>query len=198
MKNLFCLLSIVLVLVLSGCEAVFTQQPMGDEAVNLDPAIWQGTWLSDEVIMLTTVLDRRNGQLEAAWVERGSDGAKFESVVGTVRLSGEITYLNMEHMPENKDDAVADSDEGTQAGAREMPEYFWARIENDGRRAILWWPDVEQIRAAVDDGRLPGVIRQDNDVVLGRLEPAHLDRINSPASNLLQWQRPVTFIRVGD
>jgi hypothetical protein len=198
MKNLFCVLLFFLVLALSGCEAVFTQQPMGDEAVDLDPATWQGTWLSDQVVMLTTVLDRENGQLEAAWVERGSDGAKFERVMGSVRRSGEVTYLNMEHMPEAIEGAAADSARDMQAGGQVTPEFFWARIENDGRRAVLWWPDVEQVRAAVDDGRLPGVIKQDNDVVLGRLEASHVELINAPASSLLQWQQPVTFIRIGD
>jgi len=198
MKNLLCALSILLALALSGCEAVFTQQPVGDEAVDLDPATWQGTWLSDEVVMLTTVVDRGNGQLEAAWVERGSDGAKFERVMGSVRHSGEVTYLNMEHVSDETEGGGADSAIGTLEGGQVMPEFFWARIENDGRRAVLWWPDVEQIRAAVDDGRLPGTIKQDNDVVLGRLKPMHEELINSPASNLLQWQQPVTFIRIGD
>jgi hypothetical protein len=184
-----------LVMALSGCEAVFTRQPLGDEAVTLDPATWQGTWLSDEIVLLTTVLDSEKGQLQAAWIERGAKGAKFEVVTGTIRQSGGIMFLSMEHEP--PETAEVTTEETPQDAPRE-PEYFWARIENDGRRAILWWPDVEQIRLAVGDKSLPGVIQQDQDVTLGQLEAEHIQLINSPASRLLQWSQPVTFIRIGD
>ncbi len=192
------LFSVAAVLALTGCEAVFTERPLGDEVVTLDPAIWQGTWLSGEIVLLTTVLDGEAGQLQAAWMERGNAGTKFETVVGSVRRSGQIMYLSMVHEPTAEADATGESVEATQADHPNLPEYFWARIENDGRRAILWWPQVEQIRLAVGDGRLPGIVKDDNDVVLGRLEDAQLELINAPASGLLQWSRPVTFIRIGD
>jgi hypothetical protein len=78
------------------------------------------------------------------------------------------------------------------------PEYTWARIDNNGKRIILWLPDVEQFQQAVQDGRLPGTVREDEDVVLGPLEPAQLELINSPAGNLLDWPEPLVFVRIGN
>jgi len=198
MKNLLCVFPVLLLMALSGCEAVFTRQPLGDEAVALDPATWQGTWLSNEVVLLTTVLDSEEGRLQAAWMERGAGGAKFEVVAGTVRHSDGIMFLSMEREPS---ETVEVEDATSEATAQDIPDevdYYWARIENDGRRVILWWPDVEQIRLAVGDKSLPGTVRQDQDVILGRLEAEHIQLINSPASGLLQWSQPVTFIRIGD
>jgi len=195
MKVVLCALSVFFVTVLSGCEAVFTGYPIGDEAVQLDPDTWQGTWLSNEIVLLTTVLDADKGRLQAAWVERGADGARFESVVGYVRRTGETLFLTMEHEPSRNVEAAGEEE---REGAVLSPEYFWARIENDGHRAILWWPDVEQIRVAVDEKKLPGVIKQDRDVVLGPLDAEHLLLIDSPSSKLLRWSQPVTFIRIGD
>jgi len=195
MKATLSALSVLFVLALAGCEAVFTEQPIGDEAVQLDPATWQGTWLSEEIVLLTTVVNAEKGQLQAAWVERGPDGARFEAVTGTVRRAGEALFLTMEH-ERSTEAEVAEGEPGELAVS--SPEYFWARIENDGRRAILWWPNVEQFRLAVDEKKLPGVIKHDKDVVLGPLDAGQLTLIGSPASNLLQWSQPVTFIRVGD
>ena len=81
----FALLLMALLLtsmLLGGCNAVLVEEPIGDVVVTLDPATWQGTWVNDEVVILTTVLDREKGLLQAAWVERGAEGegARFDSV----------------------------------------------------------------------------------------------------------------------
>ena len=198
MKRLFGVFLICSAMALTGCEAVFTPQPLGDEVVKLDPATWQGTWLSDEVVVVTTVMDADKGLLQAAWVERGEAGAKFETATGTVRRTGDVTFLSMEH-EQFKDTSQGDTTaKDQQENTRNEPEYYWARISNDGRRAILWWPDVEQIRLAVGDGRLPGVVKENQDVMLKQPEAAQLKLINAPDSNLMKWSQPVAFIRIGD
>jgi hypothetical protein len=198
MRILRWLLPIAAALLLSACEAVFTEQPLGEEVVRLDPAIWQGTWLSDEVVVMTTVLDADQGLLQAAWVERWPDGARFEAVAGTVRRSGDLLFLNMAHRPEQDADSAAPAPQPDDGAPRGVPEFFWARVENDGRRALLWWPDVERARAAVGDGSLPGFVKQDRDVVLRQLSASQLELINAPSSGLLKWSQPATFIRIGD
>ncbi len=207
MKAWVNLLLMVSALLLSACEAVVTGQPMGAEIVKLDTATWQGTWLGDEVVMVTTVLDSDQGLMQAAWVERGADGARFETVTGTVRKSGDWLFLSMEHQQfEDDQDATADAAdaaETVEAGEQAvtepaLPEYFWARVENSGQRTLLWWPNVEQIRFAIREKRLPGTIREDDNLVLGPLDDAQMDLINSPNGNLLNWAEPVVFIRIGD
>lgn len=203
-------------MVLGGCNAVLVEQPIGDVVVKLDPAIWQGTWVNDEEVILTTVLDSEKGLLQAAWVERGAEGegARFESVTGTVRQTGEMIFLSMEKEPAEEWGAtatpvteVAATDAPLMAAAATPapvtdiavpPEYTWARIENNGQRIILWLPDVEQFQQAVQDGRLPGTVREDDDVMLAPLAPAQLELINSPAGNLLSWSEPQVFVRIGN
>ncbi len=202
--------SLLVVLLLSGCEAVFVQQPMGDEAVVLDASLWQGTWLNEEIVLMTTVLNAEQGQLQAAWIERYQDGAKFDSVSGFIRQSGDRMYLNMQHVEEEAAEATdtdaaasanrtaepAENDAG--AGKQKPVEFLWARVENDGKRVLLWWPNIETLRAAVREGRIPGTVGADEDVHLGALSEQHLQQINDPAANLLQWTEPVVFLRVGD
>jgi len=203
-------------LLLSGCNAVLVEKPVGDTVVKLDPAIWQGTWVSNEVVILTTVLDGDQGLLQAAWVERGAqgEGARFESVTGTVRQTGDITFLNMEKEPLEErgsapaDGAEAPTTEAVSATAAADPaavveaagpaQYIWGRIDNNGQRIILWLPNVEQFRLAVQDGRLPGTVIEDEDVLLGALDPKQLELVNSPTGNLLSWSEPGVFIRIGN
>jgi hypothetical protein len=186
-----CVALVLAPLLLGGCNAVLVKEPMGDTVVSLDPAIWQGTWASSEVVILTTVLDSEKGLLQAAWVERGAEGegASFESANGMVRQTGDVFFLSMENAPEEPLDPTA---------APVTPEYIWGRIENEGKRIILWWPDVEQFQRAVEDGRLPGTVTESEDVVLGPLDPAQLELINSPGGNLLSWSEPLVFVRIGD
>jgi hypothetical protein len=209
--NARCAALLLALLLLAGCNAVLVKEPMGDTVVMLDPATWQGTWASSDVVILTTVLDSEKGLLQAAWVERGAEGegASFESVSGMVRQTGDVIFLSMENEPEAELGTTADPAAGASAeqvpttpapatDAALAPEYIWGRIENDGKRMILWWPDVEQFQRAVQDGRLPGTVTESEDVVLGPLDSAQLERINSPAGNLLGWSEPAVFIRIGD
>jgi hypothetical protein len=183
--------------VLSGCEAVFTEQPLGEEIRILDVETWQGTWLSNGVVLMTTVIDAENGVMQAAWLERGEEGARTESYTGFVRQTGDWVFLNMEHQPEEAaEDLTEVPDKDSQENA--SPEYFWARVENDGRRVILWWPNTDEMRKAINSGKIPGIVKEDKDVQLAPLESQHLELINAPGSNLLNWAEPDVFIRIAD
>ena len=209
-----CLAILLLLPLFTACDAVVTQQPVGAEVVNLDKATWEGTWLGGEIVVLTTVLDAGNGVLQAAWVERGSEGARFETVTGTVRRTGDWTFLNMEQQQFDETgagsgaadpgaagsasaDQPAPNPEVAETAASALPvEYVWARVDNDGQRILLWWPDTDAIRAAVSAGTLPGQLKSDDDVLLGPLTDAQLEAINAPGSAYLQWSEPVSLTRV--
>lgn len=187
-------------LLLGGCEAVLTQQPMGDQVVTLDAATWEGTWLGKEIVMVTTILNAEEGRLQAAWLERSSEGARFESATGTVRQSGDWLFLNMEAQQFEEDPPATGADAATDAGApaARPAEFLWGRVSNDGRQVLLWWPAVEPVRQAVADGRLPGTAAEEEDVVLGPLDAAQMELLNAPAGNLLNWSEPLVFVRIGD
>ncbi|HMB58845.1 MAG TPA: hypothetical protein VKN35_02940, partial [Xanthomonadales bacterium] len=100
-------------------------------------------------------------------------------------------FLSMEHVPANADD------EEDAASDEQPPVYVWGRIDNNGRRAIVWWPDLEQFREAVRNGRIPGRINEDEDVVLGELNAEQMEVINSPSGNLMNWTEPLVLVRIG-
>jgi len=195
LAHIFCL--VIAGLVLSGCEVVYTEQPLGEEITVLDKETWQGTWLNEDVVLMTTVLDAEKGLLQVAWLERGEEGAEAESFAGFVRHTGDWIFLNMEDL-EDEGEGDPDSTSEGQTVEPVAPEFFWARVENTGKRAILWWPNVDQIRMAVNEGTLPGVVKADKNVRLAPLDETHLELINSPAANLLNWAQPDYFIRVVD
>jgi hypothetical protein len=190
--------------VLAGCEAVYTPQPLGDEAVTLDPAEWQGTWLAPDMVITTTVLDGAAGRLQAAWIERGTAGATLEIVEGSVRASGDWTFANI--LDETESEPPAEAPGGAEpaaegaaqvAGQGIGPRYVWLRVEKGENHLTLWSPNVEQFKILVGDGRLPGRVTDDG-VELGELTPEQLRMINDPASNLLNWADPAVFVRIAE
>ncbi len=176
---------------LTACESVFVQQPLGEEVVVLDEAAWQGRWSNGEIVITTSVIDAEKGTLQAAWIERGENGAELEMATGYVRRTGERIYLNLP----NFDGEEATTGSTLKTGAT---EYHWARLVLEDHQALMWWPNQERFRDAVKAGTMPGTIKEDHDVVLGALSPDQLDTINSPEANLLNWEHPMVFVRIAD
>lgn len=202
------LMAAVAVVVLAGCEAVYTPRPLGDEVVALDPAEWQGTWLAPDMVITTTVLDGAAGRLQAAWIERGTAGATLEIVEGSVRASGDWTFANI--LDETESEPPAEARGGAEPAAEGAapvagqgtsqgigPRYVWLRVEKGENHLTLWSPNVEQFKILVGDGRLPGRVTDDG-VELGELTPEQLRMINDPASNLLNWADPAVFVRIAE
>jgi len=167
-------------IILAGCDAVFTPEPLGEEVVVLNAEEWQGTWLGGDMVVVTTVLDPDKGLLQAAWIERSESGARLEVVESSIRSSGELVFANIEDNNENVEQ-----------------RYHWLRIDKEDRRMTIWGPNLEQFKLMVADGRLPGK-ESDDGVVLGKLGPEHIAMINDPSMNLLDWKDPGVFFRIAD
>ena len=190
-KILYRTLLFLSILWLSACDSVFVQQPLGDEVMLLDQGLWQGQWSNGEMVIITTIIDAEKGILQAAWIERGEHGAQLEMATGYVRKSGDLIYLNLPNL-DRKETEVAKSP------VTSAPEYNWARLVVDEHSATMWWPNQNRFRDAVKAGTLPGIIKEDQDVVLDELSSAHLQIINSPEANLLSWTEPLVFVRIAD
>ncbi|MEJ8568053.1 hypothetical protein [Elongatibacter sediminis] len=190
MNRLFA--GVVFAVLLSGCSSVFVTEPVGETVEPLQIEQWQGSWTSGEFVLMTTVLEAETGLLEAAWLERGDAGARMERYEGQVRRTGDWLFINM-----TEPNQSAPAPDGEEAEVT-VPEYLWARLSNDGRTVLMWWPSPEAFRTAVRDDRVPGVIKDDDDVRLEPLTPEQLAWINDPGSGLLSWQEPMVFVRIGD
>ncbi len=176
---------------LTACESVYVEQQLGEDILVLEEKLWQGQWSNGEMVITTTIIDAEKGILQAAWVERGELGGELEIATGYVRRTGDVTYLNL---PNFDSDAVPGEDKGEV----KTSEYNWARLQLDQHRAVLWWPDQNRFREAVKAGTLPGTIREDQDVLLGKLNEEQLQSINAPEANLLTWTEPLVFVRIGN
>ncbi len=191
MKTPYRALMLLSFLWLTACESVFVEQPLGDEVVLLDEAQWQGQWSNGEMVIVTTIIDAEKGILQAAWIERGQHGAQLEMATGYVRKSGDVIYLNLPNLDKNEAP-------GDQSVVVNSPEYHWARLDHNNSSATLWWPNQNAFRDAVKNGKLPGTIKEDQDVLLGVLNTEQLQLVNSPEANLLSWKEPMVFVRIAD
>lgn len=171
-------LAMTSLLLFAGCTSVYSPEPLGDEVVSLDPAEWQGTWFGGEMIVMTTVVDAGKGLLQAAWMERKGDGARFEVTVGQIRSTDGVLYASIED----------DEKEGKKL-------YHWSRIDKDKDQLTLWLPRPEEFETLIKQGVLPGVVTEDG-VVLEKLTAEHLEMLNDVSKNLLDWQEPVVFYRL--
>ena len=176
LKSVFVLIPVIIFL--AGCESVLTTQPMGETVVQLSPEQWQGTWLHQEFIVTTTVLDKDNGLLQASWIEQRKDGPHMEVVKGTVRATGDMTFF------------VAKDE-----NQKEL--FQWARVKKGDNYLIMWSPNVEQFKILIKDGKLPGKVTEDG-VLLDELKPEAIEMIDDPSTNLLEWKEPDIFIRIGN
>jgi hypothetical protein len=190
-KILYRAILLLSLLWLTACESVFVEQPLGEEVVVLEEALWQGQWTNGEIVITTTVIDAEKGILQAAWLERGQQGAEMEMATGYVRKTGELVYLNLPNY--DGEEATGQDSESPM-----KPSYHWARLAMDEHRALLWWPSQQRFRDAVTAGKLPGTIKEDQDVLLGELSAGQLEMINAPEANLLNWTEPLVLVRIAD
>lgn len=170
----------VITLILTGCDAVYAPQPLGNTAVQLNIEEWQGTWLAPEMVVITTVLDKDKGRLQAAWMERDTDGVELKVLNGSIRASGDIMFTNS---PDDNPD-----------GER---RYLWMVVDKSEDYFTVWAPNLEQFKAMIAEGKLPGE-EIEGGVLLGELKPEHLEMIVDPTTNLLEWKNPAVFTRVDD
>jgi len=166
-----------LIYFLASCESVLTTAPIGDTVVQLSPEQWQGTWLHHEAVVITTVLDKDNGLLQASWIEQREDGIDMEVAKGTVRATGDKTFFVARD--ENQEEL-----------------FLWARVKKGDNYLVMWSPNVEQFKIQIKNGNLPGKVTEDS-VVLGELKHEAIEMIDDPSANLLDWKNPHVFVRIG-
>lgn len=177
-KNLM-LLVCVLALI-CGCSVVMSEKPVGDRPVVLEPAGWDGAWmtLQGEPVMMK-VQDREKGVLKIAWIE---DDGKMTCKSYDVRIlsSGSWQFANI--MDEEKKD-------GKSGG------YLFAKIKKEKDYIVIWLPMAEKFSGLVGKKILPGRVEKES-VTLGELEPQHLKIIMSGEKGLLfDWENPLFIIR---
>ena len=184
-------LSLVVLLFGAACSAVVVDSPMGQTALAVDPAEWDGEWLgiaadSDErVIGTVEVVDAANGILQATWIEDG----ELQRTPIHLRQAGDWVFASVPYL----DDFGSDG---------EIPQgvpYVWARIVKNENHIFIWYPNVSRFRERIAEGQLPGELRDGKgDAFLGALDAEHYALVASEsAASLFEWDAPGVLVRVG-
>ena len=171
-------LGAVLILLFSACNAVVSEQPMGEKPLAVTAKDWEGTWVNGEGAGIIKVVDPEKGLLQAAWIEGNSQD--MESYQIFLRELGPwiVASVKIE-------------------GRSGLVRYGWARVNREDGQIVVWDPSVKSFKQLVEAGKLPGVIEQD-DVILGDLKPEHYDLLTSGSEGVLfDWDEPVVLLRIG-
>jgi hypothetical protein len=162
--------------VFSGCNAVYSIKPLGDEPLALISEEWEGTWIHKDGTVTVAVTDNAKGVIEVGWVEKRQGRLAFEAYPVQLLKSGKWVFGNV----------LDQANTG---------HYFWARISKDGSQLTLWAPDVAKTKALVEKAVLPGTLINDGeDVVLDELSAAHLLVVTEGVA--LAWERSLVFLRL--
>ncbi|MDX1571576.1 MAG: hypothetical protein R3200_13930 [Xanthomonadales bacterium] len=182
MYRIMPLLALLLGALLSGCQMVSSEEPVGEHPAQLDSDDWDGIWLHEEAAITLLVLDADRGTLEAAWVEEKAGRLVMEAVQAEVRGAGEWLFINTRLEPGEEDAS---------------PRFGFARVVIEDDRMLFWTPDLAGFRKAVESKRLPGTAGEDQ-VHLGKLTGPQLAEIIRGGPELFDWQNPTILIRYKD
>jgi len=125
------------------------------------------------------VVDSEKGFLRFASIKKSDGTLELEEIEVFLRSSGDWIFLNMK----DKDNP-------------EISQYLWGRIANKGKQIILWLPDYEKFKALIEEGKFPGEIQDDN-IVLGELDPKHYELITSESIGVpFHWDDPMVLNKI--
>jgi len=169
----------LMLMVTSGCNAVLSKRPVGENPARIAVKEWEGNWITTDGLLRIKVLDADKGTLKVSWLEDDKDGNP-----GLKTAEIEIR--------ESEGWLLANTREEKGRG------YVWGRIQNQDRQIVIWSPDDRLFAQAVKDGVLPGRIDGD-EVILGDLKPQHLKIITSNEKGVLfSWNKPSIFVKTGN
>jgi hypothetical protein len=177
------LATVIGLLLLCGCSAVWSVAPIGEKPAEIEAGEWEGHWQEpDGRVVALKVVDARRGALLMASCGADDEGQTSSNTMRIeLRQSHDWLFANTK---------AADQNEPTE-------NYAWVRVKNEEGRITFWAPDADKFRPLVEKGTLPGR-REGNDVVLGRLTERQLDAIRSGKHGVLfLWDEPQTLVRIG-
>jgi hypothetical protein len=173
----------LLLTALTGCHAVYTEQPIGATPAKLDPKTVNGLWIWDNGAMMVKVADPEKGRLALAWIDDKNDTFTLRTTTAFVREYHDLALLTMQDVEH--------------ADHPDRPEWIWlGAVKHDGNGGLLWIPNWKRIGGLVREGKLPGKSSgEDADVYLGKLTPAQTDALTTVG--MLLWDDPTLLKKVG-
>ena len=168
------------VVLMLGCNVVYTSKPIGEKPVVISSEDWEGIWrTSDGTSLNVKVVDEANGVIEYGPWE--SENEEQEPIEVYLREWGRWEFCNVKD-PEDEEHAE---------------HYMWGRIGNQGGQVVvIWAPDADRFEELVEEGTLPGTVENGN-VILGELNAEHMELITTSAEGVLfLWDEPMILFRI--
>jgi hypothetical protein len=168
----------------TGCNAVVSTVPVGNQPATLNPEEWEGIWYHPQGSTTIAVADPQHGILEVAFVGKDPNlGGRltFKTLRVLVRTSDKWLFFNFRG--ENPVD----------------PNYLWGRLQIDmeGRRILAWFPRADKFAQLVREGILPGKVDEKGNVTLSELREEHLRIITEEQKGVLfAWDSPLVLFKL--
>jgi hypothetical protein len=180
-----CLLFLCVLIILGGwgCSIVTSERPLGEMPLVLNPAEWEGTWITTEgAPVVIKVEEPARGRLKLAWIE-GDKDMVLKTASVTLLKSGAWTFANLTEDDRKNDGRV---------------RYLFARVKKDKGNIIVWLPRSEKFAGLVEGKILPGSLAKET-ILLGELGPEHLKIIASEDRGVLfDWENPFVLTKTGE
>jgi len=172
---LFCLF-----ILLCGCSVVMSKKPVGDSPVVLDPAEWDGAWITPQgAPVMIKVKDGKNGVLKLAWIEDDKD-MTLKSYEVIILGTGRWQFANIQ-------------DEEKKGNAPQG--YLFAKIKKEKGLIVVWLPKPDRFSDLVTKKILPGEVVKEK-IILGEVGPEHMKIIMSEEKGpLFDWEEPFIFFK---
>lgn len=137
-------IGLYLLLSVTGCSDVVSKHIVGNEPSVLHPEEWDGIWISEENALISRVRDPEQGIIQIAWIDDENDGFQMHTLTCKILKGNEWQFWNV----------IATDNEP-------VDEYYsWGRIEKDKMEIVLWIPDVEAFKEAVEKQKIQGEIEK--------------------------------------
>ncbi len=174
------------ILGIAACSAVYVQEPIGTEIVQIDSDDWSGIWVDpDGETFIVGVRDADAGILWLAFFDERDGEPMMESTTAYVR---DARYDGHKRMLISIRDWLHDEE-----------RYIWGlAVAGDDDLLVVYEPNKSKFRDLIKDGTLPGTVEgESGNVYLGRLEAEHLEMIiGSDDGSFFVWDEPWVLRRV--
>jgi len=186
------IISFLLIITLTGCSYVTSQNPVGLENYPLKTDDWNGTWLNEDGTVKINVIDESTGIIEIAWIEKKEKELKFESVKAKIMKGNKWLYANILDNSNNQQDN----------------HYFWIKLKKEKNKVILWHPSVAAFKEAVDKNKIKAIINK-NRTIDGTREITESIKLIDTSKNIVNllensgseyfiWDEPLILIKLKD
>ena len=173
------------IVLMLGCDVVYTTSPIGEKPAVISSEDWEGVWIGvnpgEGFPVGIEVLDEANGEIRVVLIGDGENGdLGLENLEVYLRDWEGWVFCSFKEEEENE-------------------HYLWGRLENQkGDLIVIWQPKESKFEALIEEGVLPGTI-ENGKVIVGDLTPEHLELITTSAEEVLfEWESPaLLFYRGG-